>query len=323
MYKKYTLILLFLFFIGCGQRADLIIKPLPIPLPPSEIKISQRGNNLILELIYPEQFENGEPYNRLDKIEIQGYIKDEKNEKSDIKFKSLYSKENIIFDKSNKTILEFKLPDKTGSILFHIISKYKKYNNKSEQQQFDFIKSFKPPILKKPEISEEGIKLSWKSKTPFPYYGIYKNDFKNIYKIIDGFKDNLIDSEIEYNKKTKYAITGISKKSPLTETLLSNIIEIIPKDNFPPPQVKNIKYLFLENNKILINWDKVFVKDLKGYNLYYRFGENKFKKYNKEPILENTITIDAPLKRKIISIYICSIDTAGNESEKSEIIELR
>ncbi len=323
IYKKYFFIIIFLFFASCGQRADLIIKPLPIPLPPSEIKISQRGDNLILKLKYPEKFKNGDPYNKLDKIEIQGYYQYVNDKDNNINFSSLYSKENIVFDNNNETIVKFKLPDKTGKIIFYIVSNYKKYYKKSELQQVDFIKPLKPPFLKKPEISEEGIILSWKSDTGFPYYAIYKNDFKKNYKIIDGLNDSFIDSNIEYNNKVKYSVTGISKQSPpLIETALSNIREIIPKDIFPPPKVTNIKYLYLQKNKILINWDKVSAKDLKGYNLYYRLGKNKFRKYNKEPIPENTITINSP-KRKIISIYICSIDVAGNESEKSEIIELK
>ncbi len=326
MNKRAVIFLLFLLFSGCGQRANLIIKPLPIPPSPSEVNISQRGKNLIINLIYPEKFKNGDPLKKIDEIDILGTVFKKSVEFVDngkIDYKLLCKKQNIIFDEDNKTFLKFEIPEKSSKTLFYIITKYKKFSDKSSLQNFTFINMQKPPILNIPKLTEDGIELLWVSKESFPFYAIYKDDFTKPYKFIEGTENSTMDVKIEYNKTIKYAVTGVLKKEPLTETELSNIVKIETKDTFPPPPVKNIKYLFLQNNKVIISWDKSIANDLKGYNIYYSFNGIVFKKYNKEPIEENKILIPVPWRRKNLVIYIRSVDNSGNESNKSEIIKIR
>jgi hypothetical protein len=108
--------------------------------------------------------------------------------------------------------------------------------------------------------------------------------------------------------------------SPYQESEDSEVIEISPKDMFPPAPPKGI-VLVTGQDILSLSWDANQESDLKGYLVWKRAeGESEFVALMEEPILENTYT-DSSVEKNVRYYYaITALDKAGNESQKSNII---
>lgn len=72
----------------------------------------------------------------------------------------------------------------------------------------------------------------------------------------------------------------------------------------------------------LLTWDPVNDSDLDGYNIYMAENESKnFVKVNKEPVWPRKFI--TPILRPDVKyyFYITSVDTSGNESDPSNVVE--
>jgi len=334
------ILLLFLIIIPlyyCGQKNALLIKPNPVPQNPSSVESFQRGQKLYLILEYPQKLKNDDPLDSLDSIKVKGYFKKddpkditetESKKQEKIKQKIFFEKTDIKFDNSDKKITAtIDLPEEKGTVLFKIITEHKDFTSKSSINEFNFIKTEPPPTIENVTINDsENVFLKWKAENTYPYFNIYKNETEKPYKTINGIYDEFTDEINQDNqgKEIKYCLTGILKKSPLIESKLSDCKIINVTDTTPPPEVENIRYLFTNETDIIIRWDKVKAKDMLGYNIYISSKTEKdFDKHNKEIHKENEFSLTNLRKGNTYLVYICSIDSSGNESKKSKIIKIK
>ncbi len=108
--------------------------------------------------------------------------------------------------------------------------------------------------------------------------------------------------------------------SPFWESEDSKILVVSAKDVFPPAPPKGV--LLVTGPDILsLSWDANQESDFGGYRVWKRKeGEPEFVVLMEKPFLENTYT-DSAVEKNIRYYYaITSMDTSGNESQKSNII---
>jgi len=324
--KRVSFLFVFiLFFSFCGERGPLIIKPLPIPPKPTEIKVSQRGNKILIKISYPNKLKNGTPLNFLSKILIKGYIikqKEEETTSSTIKKTVFYEKENVKIE-DGKFFAEF-TPPSTGELILKVYSYNKKLESKSDEIKFTILESKSPPKIISKEIKDNKINFKWESEEDFEGFYIYKNDTKKFYKKLDGetteFNDNLRAEE-----KTVYYLSGIIRERDLVETELSKPIVFLFKDKRPPSPPENIRYLVSPEGFLIIQWNKPPEKDIEGYLIFTSTNGTIFRNIpNDKPIKENKFIFKKKDKKvRTYYFYIIAVDKTGNKSKKSKIIKIR
>ncbi len=135
-------------------------------------------------------------------------------------------------------------------------------------------------------------------------------------------KDQMYEDKIfDFGTTYSYFVRVSSNEaSPYQESEDSEVIEISPKDTFAPAPPKGV-VLVMGPDILSLSWDANQESDLGGYRVWKRAeGESEFAVLMKEPILENTYT-DTSVEKNIRYYYaITSLDTAGNESRKSNTI---
>jgi len=324
--KRFLFLFIFTLFLSfCGERGPLIIKPLPFPPAPNKVKLSQRGNKILIKISYPDKLESGEPLNSLSKIVIKGYImkqKEEETESAPIKKTVLYEKENVKI-KDGNFFAEF-TPSTCGELILKIYSYNKKLESKSKEIKFTILESKPSPKIISKVITDNKINFKWESEEDFEGFYIYKNDINKFYKKLDSeateFNDNLKTEE-----KTVYYLSGIIRESNLVETALSKPIVFLFKDKTPPSPPENIRYLVSPEGLLIIQWNKPQDKDIKGYSIFMSTNGKIYKNIiNNELTKENKFIFKKKIKKvRTYYFYIIAVDKSGNKSKKSKITKIR
>ncbi len=318
---------LLLFFVSCGQRGALIITPPPIPLKVEDLTVKQRGVKLIIKFKFPKKKLDGSDLRKVDELVITMNIMDK--EKKSKKKRIRKTVKNIDLEKSRRKKFVFSAE---VSKIYSVEVQYMCDGKKSRIAKKTFLtaKLPAPPKALEYGFDEEKIYIKIENSDRFSSYRIYVEE-NNIKKLkgeikIDENEESkkefyeYNDTSFEYGRDYKYYITGVLKISKDYETDFSKEILISTKDNIPPGKPEGVRYYIIDK-KVHLLWKKSNEKDLKGYVVYIKKKDEKeYRKYNKEPIKENEVEIDAG--NGVFSIYIKAVDFSGNESAPSEIINL-
>ena len=129
------------------------------------------------------------------------------------------------------------------------------------------------------------------------------------------------DKSFDFGTTYSYFVrASANESSPFQESEDSEILVITPKDIFPPAPPKGV-VLVTGSDILSLSWDANQEIDLGGYRVWKKAeGEPEFVVLMEKPFLENTYT-DSSVEKSIRYYYaITSMDKAGNESQKSDII---
>lgn len=129
------------------------------------------------------------------------------------------------------------------------------------------------------------------------------------------------DKSFDFGMTYSYFVrASANESSPFQESENSEILVISPKDIFPPAPPKGV-VLVTGPDILSLSWDANQESDLGGYRVWKKAeGEPEFVVLMEKPFLENTYT-DSSVEKNIRYYYaITSVDKAGNESQKSNII---
>jgi len=131
------------------------------------------------------------------------------------------------------------------------------------------------------------------------------------FTVDDGFKNKnpIIDNTIPYS----FRVLSIDEKGLLSRPS-SPVENIVLEDTIPPASPFNIKYNFMDENKIRVNWE-TDDRDVARYRLYYGSNKNRWtgvidtKRCYCDLIVNKNL-----LDCNDIYIAVTAIDRAGNES---------
>jgi hypothetical protein len=129
------------------------------------------------------------------------------------------------------------------------------------------------------------------------------------------------DKSFNFGTTYSYFVrASANESSPFQESENSEILVISPKDIFPPAPPKGV-VLVMGPDILSLSWDANQESDLGGYRVWKKAeGEPEFVVLMEKPFLENTYT-DSSVEKNIRYYYaITSVDKAGNESQKSNVI---
>jgi hypothetical protein len=165
-----------------------------------------------------------------------------------------------------------------------------------------------PPAGIRAEPHPDGVRVSW---TPHARANKYR-----VTRVPEGSAEvaqpEMIDRGVELGKDYRYMVTALR---PGAESLPSASVSVTPRDVFPPTVPANVTAI-LGVGSIELAWDRSPEPDLKSYRLY-----------RNDQLLAADIEGPAFSDRMLQTgeqyrYAITAVDTAGNESARSAIVEV-
>jgi len=130
------------------------------------------------------------------------------------------------------------------------------------------------------------------------------------------------DRNAVFGQTARYFVrTAGAAAEPFLESEDSETVEVTPKDIFPPAVPSGLSTA-KGPDFISLVWDPVADPDAAGYHVWRREkGKAEFSRLTASPVPESTYTDKSVEKNVTYEYAITSVDTSGNESPKSAIVE--
>jgi len=196
-----------------------------------------------------------------------------------------------------------------------------------------------PPTLQKGDVSESGITLTWQApaanidaSTPVNLlgYNIYRLDEEHPEvspnplnpTLIDGTQ--FVDKNFKFGSNYRYVVRSVSLGTggAQVESLNSNVLEVSPKDTFPPT-VPGPVTLAAAPGRISLFYPPNPESDLAGYNIYRSTDPNlpkdKWTKLNSALLTKTTFVDENVESGRTYYYYVAAVDQSGNVSGPSEV----
>ena len=187
-------------------------------------------------------------------------------------------------------------------------------------------------------VTQDAIKLDWDAptanvdgSTPVSLlgYNIYRSGSDKVPgKLLNTTPvsdTNFDDAFFEFDKPQFYFVRAVSVGTggEPVESRESNIIQLVPKDSFPPSPPAAIT-LAATPTTISIFFATNPEKDVVGYRLYRSLDQNlekaKWDLLTRDPLTANTFLDQRVESGKTYYYYLTAIDKAGNVSEPSDVV---
>ena len=172
------------------------------------------------------------------------------------------------------------------------------------------------------KATEKSLKLSWQAPLlPVTTYRVFRSltggadSFKLITETSEPAYD---DPDFVFGRSYFYRVSAMVKDGESIATSDdSQIVEIVPRDTFPPQAPRGLTALYTTDAVELI-WNASSEADLRGYFVYRREGQLSETRLTSDP-LSTPIFRDASVSAGKNYIYrVTAVDSAGNESGFSE-----
>ena len=130
------------------------------------------------------------------------------------------------------------------------------------------------------------------------------------------------DRDAAFGRTYRYFVRAAGASAePFLESEDSAVLEVLPKDIFPPAVPAGLTAA-QGPDFITLVWDAVPDADAAGYHVWRREkGKTEFKRLTTAPVPEPTYTDQSVEKNVTYEYAITCVDTSGNESAKSAVVE--
>lgn len=333
-------------FLSCGVKGPLQPPLSLIPPKIEAIKCYQQGTKIVLEWTTPLFYENGVAMSSFPVVEIWvNKVPIEAPSKTSIlaDLGEILKKSRLLeeincgenqapstWPSSIESRWEYPWSaEKSGQeILIFFLRLKDNQGRKSSFSQPVIIAPIKPPSppqILKAELAEDRVILSWKyvprdKDEEINGFNLYKKEKEaSTWQRLNPMPFSLHefeDKEIILGKTYVYAVRSVQVIDSIErESELSESVEILIKDVFPPPPPSGVVFIIGED-RIVLNWEPSLAPDLAGYRIRRRAEDSQiFELLTPEPILRTSYEDLQVEKGKSYYYAITACDQAGNESQ--------
>jgi hypothetical protein len=164
----------------------------------------------------------------------------------------------------------------------------------------------------------EGVRLRWQGTGP--RYRVFRSlSDQTPDRLAESDQPEYVDKTTNYGSMYKYFVQAITADD-LRQSEISVVVAITPRDDFPPAVPAGLSAV-AGVSAIELAWERNTEDDFRGYNVYRSTEDAAFEKV--------AALIDAPAYSdrqveagKRYRYAVSSVDQAGNESRRSEAVEV-
>ncbi len=338
-------------FSGCGKKGPIEPPLARIPQTVQELTVLQRGDRVFLSWVNPEAYIDGNPIGEVASVEVW-LIEEERAAGSTAKkwtkadfegqaglltrlsadqFGALLSRETA---KAELTYVyapkEEDVSRKALVLALRVRDKQNRTSDFSEPVSLDLVSPPPPPQKVRAEVFEDHIQVRWEDavgaaedeglSTPVGYNLYRSGEEGQALRLNSALikKREYLDKDFSFGQTYRYLVRAVLESAPKVESDDSEPIDITPRDTFPPAPPSGLTAIG-GSGIIALSWEAGRESDLGGYRVWRRVaGEVEF-------VLIATLTAsessfqDVKVEKNTRYEYaITALDTAGNESQKSE-----
>ena len=325
---------------ACGRKGPLLSPVRMVPQPPEALKISQRGERLILEWSLPTTYIDGSDLGAIASLEIG---EAEKAQDFSLSVKSLK-----ILD--GKSLEALRLPGdakpvrystavedlqgRIGRACFFALRvrdvRRKRDSDWSPPVAITPIVVSEPPGLPRLAVFEDRVEVRWDAPAEnHDKMAPAKRAGYNVYRLEkDGQPiklNNSVSAEPLFDDKTfefgrtyAYFVRAVlGDAEPYVESNESPSAEVTPKDTFPPRAPSGLAAA-AGGGVITLLWDASPERDVAGYRIWRRGpGGKDAVLLTPQPFPENTFADKTAAKGTRYAYSVSAVDKNGNESLRS------
>ncbi|HEY9282157.1 MAG TPA: hypothetical protein VIP46_01765 [Pyrinomonadaceae bacterium] len=133
------------------------------------------------------------------------------------------------------------------------------------------------------------------------------------------------DQTFRYGEQYEYVVRAVSlgTEGAQVESLNSNAVSITPRDAFAPSAPTGLS-INAAPRRVALFFAANPERDVAGYNVFRspdpNLPKNEWRKLTREPLTRTTFYDDAVEPGAKYFYYLTAVDTAGNESQPSEVV---
>jgi hypothetical protein len=341
----------------CGKKGDILPPLVRFPQTVEDVRAAQKADRIVLTWKNPTAYEDGSTLSVIEKIEIWVLEQDAAGEAqaAEITPEQFAEKAKLHATLTEDRIQEYlsQEEDSQGQMTysFDLPAKdfmSKKYTfgirvkGKKRYSSFSPLVSLKPVVLPLPPtdvkaaLFPDKIEISWdpplknRDQSTPPHvegYNIYRSQGEEEpRRLIDSLikEEKYEDKNFVFGQTYRYFVRASATDTPpYLESEDSEAAEILTEDTFPPQPPKGLISV-AGQDFLAISWDASPEDDLEGYRVWRQEeGVEEFRLLTPDPIKEAAYNDRAVERGKRYTYAVTALDTAGNESPKSETISDR
>ena len=165
-----------------------------------------------------------------------------------------------------------------------------------------------------------GVRLTWKA--PGADFRVFRKEEGADYALATTVQQpEWLDTAAEFGKPYSYMVQTIARQGDKTaESDLSDPVSLTPVDTFAPAAPAGL-HASTAPNSIELNWEPNQEPDLNAYRIYRAFGAGAFEKLADVSVVPS-YSDHAIEAGKTYRYQITALDKAGNESQRSAVLEV-
>lgn len=314
---------------GCGYVGEPLPPALNIPMPVSDLRAIQRGENAVVEFTIPELTTDGTLIRELESVDLRIGPAGEPPfhmETWEASTRAIPVERRT----PGPVSVRASIKDFAGRQAVVAVRTVNRRGRVSDWSNFAFLEVVEPlprPSGLKLQASAEGVVVSWSTGTERGRLGgrIFRRDTgagqeeAALIGTADG--SEFIDRSAQYGRRYEYTVqTYVPAGESEAESEPSEKAEIVPVDTFPPAVPAGLLAL-AGAGSIELTWEPNTETDFTGYRVYKAVEDGP---WGQLPIFFETPSYSdrsvEPGKR--YRYAVASVDRAGNESERSEPVEI-
>jgi hypothetical protein len=314
----------FLLLASCGKKGNPVPKGLPVPRAINDLKGEVRDAVLLLSFSIPTKNMDG-----TDTSDLAGFRILKKCGGCATGFEAW--KDISLTAKQGYTVRGGKLFTYDNDLREGFDYGYRVFPRTSKDVLGDGSNIFSikwlepPPAPTGVAVREEDFRvvLSWSPATGLVYNAYRWED--DVYPVAPLNASPLstsqfVDSGLQNGKRYRYEVRAARVEGGVIYEGEGTTVYGTPKDLTAPMPPVGLK-LEKKDSGVLATWVPNREPDLAGYNIYRMSGEKAIKR-NEALIREPQFLDRAPGQEPYVSYYVTAVDTAGNESDRSQEVTI-
>ncbi len=348
--RKFTIVVgACLLLSSCAQTGPPLPPSLELPLPPSDLRASRKGNAVTLTWSEPTLTTDRQSVRSLGPTRICRTTEAEMTEcgrpageaaaPHEPPSRSAQAKRQTFTDSLPSTVQE---QNPAGDVTYAVavLNRDGRSAGLSNRVHVPTVPTLPPPENPAAELTGDGVVVTWTSagetrSAPSVQhrYRIYRREESSGKDVVAGEMlageagaERFVDSSFEWEKTYLYRITAVSIVTrPGSDVRVegedSSTLRVVAHDVFPPAVPTGLQVAASgEGQKPFVDliWAPVTNADLAGYNVYRRDAKGAAAKLNSE-LVKSPAYRDAAVTAGTAYVYsVSAVDLRGNESAKSE-----